>query len=164
MDPLERLVAIQEIRDQIARYAIWFDDKEWESLATLWAEDAVFEVNDLVFDGKAAVLDFLVNCLPEDYNGKHMNATPLVEPDETGRSARARTDVVWISQDFENRIVARYDDEFVRSGGRWLFRRRSEVVVPFIAGAPPMSDTAMAASSTTMRPTETTTPRAEKLA
>ncbi|HEV7642106.1 MAG TPA: nuclear transport factor 2 family protein [Gaiellaceae bacterium] len=164
MDALERLVAIQEIRDQIARYAIWFDDKEWESFATLWADDAVFEVNDLVFDGKAAVLDFLVNCLPDDYSGKHMNATPLVEPDVAGDRARARTDVVWISQDFENRIVARYDDEFVRSDGRWLLRRRSEVVVPFTPGAPPMSATAMEASSPTMRPSETTKSRAEKLA
>jgi hypothetical protein len=163
MDPLERLVAIQEIRDQITRYAIWFDDKEWEAFATLWADDATFEVHDIVFDGKAAVLDFLVHCLPEGYSGKHMNASPLVELDVAGGQARARTDVVWISQDFENRILARYDDEFVRVGDRWLFRRRSEVVVPFIAGEPPMSDTAMAVSSATMRPSQTTTPRAERL-
>jgi hypothetical protein len=164
MDPLERLVAIQEIRDQIVRYAIWFDDKDWEAFASLWADDAVFEVNDMVFDGKAAVLDFLVHCLPGDYSGKHLNAPPLVEPDATGGRARARTDVVWISQDFENRILARYDDEFVCIDGCWLFRRRREVVVPFIAGEPPMSDSALAVSSSTMRPSPTTRPRAEKLA
>jgi hypothetical protein len=152
VDALERLVAIQEIRDQIARYAIWFDDKDWESFATLWTEDAAFEANDLVFEGKAAVLDFLTTCLPADYSGKHMNATPLVEPGPWDDRARARTDVVWLSQDFENRIVARYDDELVRIDGRWLFRRRTEVVLPFVAGAPPMSDTAMAVSSATMRP------------
>jgi ketosteroid isomerase-like protein len=152
MDTLERLVAIQEIRDQIARYAIWFDDKDWEAFATLWADDAVFECNDMAFVGKAAVLDFLTNCLPSDYNGKHMNSPPLVEPTAEGDRARARTDVVWISQDFENRIVARYDDSFVWSGGRWLFARRTEVVVPFIAGDPPMSDTALQVSSSTMRP------------
>jgi SnoaL-like domain len=161
MDALERLVAIQEIRDQIARYAIWFDDKQWESFATLWADDAAFEVNDMAFEGKAAVLDFLVHCLPEDYSGKHLNATPLVEPAASGERARAQTDVVWISQDFENRILARYDDEFVRVDGGWLFRRRSEVVVPFIAGDPPMSDTALQVSSATMRPGQT--PKAEKL-
>ena len=54
--------------------------------------------------------------------------------------------------DFENRIVARYDDIFRLVDGRWLFERRTEVVVPFRAGEPPMSDTAMAVSSATMRP------------
>jgi hypothetical protein len=151
MDALERLVAIQEIRDQIARYAIWYDDKNWQAFATLWADDAAFEVNGMVFDGKPAVLDFLVHCLPDDYSGKHMNASPLVEIDEGGGKARARTDVVWLSQDFENRIVARYDDEFLHVDGRWLFRRRTEVVLPFVAGDPPMSDTALDVSSSTMR-------------
>jgi hypothetical protein len=149
LDPLARLVAIQEIRDQIARYAIWFDDKSWDEFATLWADEAVFEANELRFEGKQAVLEFLVGCLPADYVGKHMNASPLVELD--GERARARTDVVWISQDFENRIVARYDDELVLRYGRWLFAARREQVVPFAPGAPPMSEAALAVSSATMR-------------
>jgi uncharacterized protein (TIGR02246 family) len=152
MDSLERLVAIQEIRDQIARYAIWFDDKDWEAFATLWADDAVFEANGMAFMGKTALLEFLTNCLPSDYSGKHMISPPLVELNADGDRARARTDVVWLSQDFENRIVARYDDGFVRSDGRWLFERRTEIVVPFVAGDPPMSDTAMQVSRSTMRP------------
>jgi hypothetical protein len=152
MDALARLVAIQEIRDQIARYAIWFDDKAWDDFATLWADEAVFEANGLRFEGKAAVLEFLIGCLPADYTGKHMNASPLVEPDASGERARAQTDVVWISQDFENRIIARYDDQFVLRDGRWLFARRFEHVVPFAAGGPPMSETALAVSSATMRP------------
>ncbi len=151
MDALERLIAIQEIRDQIARYAIFFDDKNWEGFAELWADDAAFVGPGMSFEGKPAVLDFLTTCLPADYNGKHMNAPPLVEMLAPDR-ARARTDVVWITMDFENRIVARYDDIFRLVDGRWLFERRSEVVVPFREGEPPMSDTAMDLSSPTMRP------------
>jgi uncharacterized protein (TIGR02246 family) len=151
MDGLERLVAIQEIRDQIARYAIYFDDKNWDDFADLWADDAAFTGPGMAFEGKQAVLDFLTTCLPADYNGKHMNSPPLVELLEPGR-ARARTDVVWITMDFENRIVARYDDVFRLVGDRWLFERRSEIVVPFRAGEPPMSDTALELSSATMRP------------
>jgi hypothetical protein len=151
MDALERLVAIQEIRDQIARYAIFFDDKNWDDFAVLWADDAAFVGPDISFEGKEAVLDFLTTCLPADYNGKHMNSPALIELiDDT--HARARTDVVWITMDFENRIVARYDDSFWLVDGRWLFERRTEVVVPFRAGEPPMSETAMAVSSATMRP------------
>ena len=54
MDALERLVAIQEIRDQIARYAIFFDDKNWDEFAELWADDAAFVGPGMAFKGKAA--------------------------------------------------------------------------------------------------------------
>ena len=33
--------------------------------------------------------------------------------------------------DFANQIVARYDDIFRLVDGRWLFERRTEVVVPY---------------------------------
>jgi hypothetical protein len=117
----------------------------------LWADDAAFVGPGLSFEGKEAVLDFLTTCLPADYNGKHMNSPALIELIDD-MHARARTDVVWITMDFENRIVARYDDSFRLVDGRWLFERRTEVVVPFRAGEPPMSETAMAVSSATMRP------------
>jgi uncharacterized protein (TIGR02246 family) len=151
MDGLERLVALQEIRDVIARYAIYYDDKDWEAFGTLWAEEAAFVANGVAFEGRAALLAFLTTCLPADYSGKHLNSPPLVELAPDGESATARTDVVWISQDFENRIVGRYDDRFVRRDGRWLFLRREESTVPFTPGPPPMSDTAMRVSEATMR-------------
>jgi uncharacterized protein (TIGR02246 family) len=152
MDAVERLVAIQDIRDLIARYAIHYDDKDWDSFGQLWAEDAVFVANGVAFEGRNALLGFLTTCLPDDYAGKHMNSPPLVELAADGETATGRTDVVWISQDFENRIVGRYDDVFVREGGRWLFARRAESTVPFTPGPPPMSTTAMAVSEATMRP------------
>ena len=54
MDALERLVAIQEIRDQIARYAIFFDDKNWDEFAELWTDDAAFVGSGMAFEGKRA--------------------------------------------------------------------------------------------------------------
>ena len=151
MDALERLVAIQEIRDQIARYAILFDDKNWDEFAELWAEDAVWEGPGMVFEGRTELMRFLSTCLPADYNGKHMNSPPLIDLSGPER-ARARTDVVWITHDFANQIVARYDDVFKRVDGRWVFERRTEIVVPYKEGPPPMSDTAIALSGETMRP------------
>jgi hypothetical protein len=151
MDALARLVALQEIRDQIARYAILFDDKSWDEFAELWTEDAVWAGPGMEFTGKAELMGFLSTCLPADYNGKHMNSPPLIELHGEDR-ARARTDVVWITQAFANQIVARYDDSFRLVDGRWLFERRTEIVVPYQAGEPPMSETALAVSSKTMRP------------
>jgi uncharacterized protein (TIGR02246 family) len=152
VEAVERLVAIEEIRALIARYAIHYDDKDWGAFSELWAEDAAFVANGRAFVGKSALLEFLTTCLPADYSGKHMNSPPLVEVAPDGTTASARTDVVWISHDFENRIVGRYDDTFVRRHGRWLFLRRVESTVDFRPGPPPMSETALAVSSATMRP------------
>jgi uncharacterized protein (TIGR02246 family) len=154
MTEVERLAAIEEIRSLIASYAIAFDDKDWETFGSLWTDDAAFAVEGQAFEGKRALLEFLTTCLPDDYSGKHMNSPPLIEVAPDGESATARTDVVWVAQNFENQIVARYQDTLVRDGGRWLFRRREEVVVPFTPGPPPMSDAALSVSSTTMRQEE----------
>jgi uncharacterized protein (TIGR02246 family) len=151
MEIIERLAAIHEIRDLITRYAIHYDDKDWVAFATLWSDDASFVANGVAFEGRERLLEFLTTCLPDDYSGKHMNAPPLVEVAPDGASATAKTDVVWISQDFENRIVGRYDDVFEKRDGRWLFSRRVESTVPYTPGPPPMSETAMRVSAATMR-------------
>lgn len=151
MDTLERLEALQEIRDLIARYAIHYDDKDWEQFGRLWTEDAAFVANGIAFEGREPMLAFLTTCLPADYNGKHMNSPPLIELAPDGQTATGKTDVVWIAQNFENTIVGRYDDLFVKRDGRWLISRRVESTVPFTPGPPPMSETAMSVSEATMR-------------
>lgn len=151
MDAVERLVAIEEIRDLIARYAIDYDDQNWEDFATLWAEDAAFVVEDVAFEGRERLLEFLTTCLPPGYTGKHMNANTRIQIAEDGQTATAQTDVVWIAQNFENQILARYYDTFVRRDGRWLFQRRQEIPVPFKEGFPPYSETALSVSGPTMR-------------
>ena len=42
MDALERLVAVQAIRDLVVTYAMAFDDRDWHRLATVWTEDAAW--------------------------------------------------------------------------------------------------------------------------
>jgi hypothetical protein len=150
MDALERLVAAREIEDLISLYCIAFDDQDWETFGGLWTEDAAFVVGEMAFEGRAPMLEFLTTCLPRGYASKHMISRPLVELESATR-ARARPDVVWIAANFENTIVARYVDTIVKQDGRWLFQRREEEVVPYRNEPPPMSDTAMAVSSSTMR-------------
>ncbi|HEY4277009.1 MAG TPA: nuclear transport factor 2 family protein [Conexibacter sp.] len=152
LDPLQRLVAQQEIRDLIVTYAQSFDDHDWERFATLWTDDAVFAVEGSEpFTGKQALLGFLTTCLPDDYEGRHMNPQTLIALADDGESATAETDVVWIPQNFENTILARYSDTLVRVDGRWLFKRREEYPIAHRPGPPPQSDTAMNVSGSTMR-------------
>ena len=97
------------------------------------------------------MLEFLRTCLPEGYQSKHMISPPIVELADDGMRATAKTDVVWIAQNFENAIVARYDDELVRGADGWRIRRRSETPLRHQPGPPPMSDDALRVSSATMR-------------
>jgi uncharacterized protein (TIGR02246 family) len=150
VDALERLVAVHTIRDLVVTYAMAFDDHDWPRLASLWTDDAVFVVGEQVFEGRKGVMAFLATCLPDDYHGKHLNPQTLVQLADDCQSAIADTDVVWIPQNFQNTILARYHDDVVKEGDRWLFRRREEFPVQYRPGAPPMSGTAMSASSATM--------------
>ena len=151
MDAVERLVSIKEIEDVITRYCFTFDDQDWDGLASLWTEDAAFVAAGMAFEGRDVLIEFLRTCLPEGYTSKHMCSRSLVELDPDGVTAFARTDVVWIAANFENTIVGRYNDTLVKRDGRWLFLRREETPVDFQPGPPPMSDTAVAVSSPTMR-------------
>ena len=151
MDPVQRLLACHEIADVIGRYCMLFDDQDWDGLADLWTADASFEVEDKVFAPRGSLLDFLRTCLPAGFQSKHMIAPPVIDLAEDGLAATARTDVVWISGNFENTIVARYHDDLVNQDGRWRFRRRLEVPMQYTPGPPPMSETATSVSAATMR-------------
>ena len=155
VDPLSRLIAVHEISDLIGRYCMLFDDEDWDGLDQLWTDDAAFVVDDVAFEGRQAVMDFLSTCLPAGYRSKHMIARPLVELADDGASAQARTDVVWIAANFENTIVGRYEDELVRDEAGWRFARRVERPVGFVPGPPPMSDVATGVSEATMRKRDT---------
>ena len=151
MDPVQRLLAYHEIGNVIGRYCMLFDDQDWDGLADLWTADASFEVEDKIFEPREVLLDFLSTCLPAGFQSKHMIAPPVIDLADDGLAAHTRTDVVWISGNFENTIVARYHDDLVNQDGRWRFRRRLEIPMQYTPGPPPMSDTATGVSAATMR-------------
>jgi uncharacterized protein (TIGR02246 family) len=151
-DPLlQELVDRERIRDLLARYPQAFDDRDWVGWDELWTDDLVWVVDGEEIVGLSEVRAFMQNCLPPDYGSKHLCGSPVIELSEDGRTATARTDVVWIAQNYENTIVARYVDTLVKHEDRWRISRREEVVVPFRPGPPPMSEDARALSGPTMR-------------
>lgn len=152
MDALERLTAAREIEDLITRCCILCDDQDWTTFASLWTEDAAFGIEGgSTFEGRDALLDFVTTCLPADYVGKHLCSRSLIEFGPDGATAEAKTDVVWIAANFENTIVSRYNDSLVRRDGRWLFRRRFETPVTYVAGPPPFSELLASSVEATMR-------------
>ncbi len=150
MSEVKRLIAREEISNLLVTYCQSFDDQDWSTFEQLWTDDASFVVEGRSFDGKSVLLDFLTTCLPAGYVSKHMISQPLIRIDENMQTATVRTDVVWIAANFTNAIVGRYVDDIVMDDGRWKFRRREEVPVPYRDGPTPMSDTAQSVSGETM--------------
>jgi uncharacterized protein (TIGR02246 family) len=157
IDSLQELLDREQIRDLIARYPMAFDDQDWDAWAQLWTEDVLWVVDGAPIEGLEAVRAFMTTCLPDGYESKHLCGNPVIEVDPDGQSAHARTDVVWIAQNYENTIVARYIDTLVKRDGRWRIARREERPVPFKPGPPPMSDAALSLSGATMRDITDTT-------
>jgi uncharacterized protein (TIGR02246 family) len=151
MDPLEELIAKDAIRDVLATYPMAFDDRDWDTWEALWTDDVVFVIDGTPIEGLAALKEFTIGCLPDDYTSKHFCGPSLIKVAPDGLSAQARTDVVWIAANHDNQIVARYEDELVKRDGRWLIRRRNEVPIPYHPGPPPMSQAALDLSTPTMR-------------
>jgi uncharacterized protein (TIGR02246 family) len=148
---LDELVDRERIRDLLARYPMAFDDRDWAAWDELWTDDLVWVVDGTPIEGLPAVREFMTHCLPDAYACKHLCGSPVIDLAADGRTAQTRTDVVWIAQNYENTIVARYVDTLRKEGGRWRISRREEVVVPFAPGPPPMSEESKALSGPTMR-------------
>lgn len=129
MDALERLVAQEDIRVLSAKYAMSSDDHDWPLFESLWTEDAVWSTADARFEGRAAIVEFLKNCLVDDYFGKHINAQSIIEVAADGQSATGLTDVLWLAQNSEVQVMARYVDLVVRQHDRWYFKKREEVAI-----------------------------------
>ena len=151
MDALEELIAREAIRDLIARYPMAFDDRDWDAWEALWTEDVVFVVDGVPIEGLPAVKAFMMQCLPQDYQSKHLCGPSVIEIADDGATAHAKTDVVWIAANYNNQIVARYVDTLVKRDGRWLISRREEWTVPYRPGPPPMSAESVELSGATMR-------------
>jgi uncharacterized protein (TIGR02246 family) len=151
VDALEELLAKEACRELVARYTIAFDDHDWDAWERLWTDDVAFVVDGVPIEGLDAVRSFMQGCLPPDHQSKHMCSNPVIDVAPDGLSAHGRTDVVWIAQNYENTIVARYVDTFVKQDGRWKISRREEFPVPFKPGPPPMSAAAIELSGPTMR-------------
>ena len=156
MDALEELLAREAIRDLLARYPMAFDDRDWEAWEALWTDDLVFVVDGVPIEGLAAVKEFMMACLPQDYISKHLCGPSVIELAPDGLSASAKTDVVWIAANYNNQIVARYVDTLVKTESGWRISRREEYPVPFRPGPPPMSDASLQLSSATMRKEQST--------
>jgi len=130
-EPVQRLIAIEEIKQLKARYFRFLDTKRWDEWGSVFATDVVMDVPeaDMVVTGRAEVVDFVRSAL-EGTRTAHHGHMPEIEITgaDTGRGTWAMFDYVeWPSAEGEPRVglngYGHYLDEYIREDGQWRIAR-----------------------------------------
>jgi 3-phenylpropionate/cinnamic acid dioxygenase small subunit len=137
---LRQLFDLEEIKQLKARYCRFVDGKEWEGFRTLFADDAVFDLEGMgQFDSAESFVAAVSSRNPESSRTVHQTHTPEISVN--GDEATG----IWPMYDFVDRIVddgrkafqgyGYYHETYRREDGTWriaslrLVRlRRDEVV------------------------------------
>jgi ketosteroid isomerase-like protein len=127
VDPLQRLMAIEEIHQLKARYFRFLDTKRWDEWATVFARDVVMEVPeaDMVTSGRDEVVAAVSGALEraQTVHHGHMPEIEITGPD-TAHGVWAMFDYVeWPAKDDGTRVgltgYGHYLEEYVREDGGW---------------------------------------------
>lgn len=128
----EQYAARLQIAELVARFSDAANRHDWEAMAELYADDAIWETAagklGFRYQGRAAIRKFLL----ENPNGVEVLAytttTPFIETlsDERARTRLNMTEYLRILATGETkRIVGVYEDELIKRRGRWQFAHRS---------------------------------------
>jgi len=135
---LQRLEDIESVKQLKARYCAFCDDNyNPQGIASLFTDDGVWDGGDLgTAEGHAAIIKFFERAPSAFSFAIHNVMNPIIEIDgdrASGRwyllqplirKSRNGEDAMW--------LAGRYEDEYVRIGGEWKFKRL-KFITHFIA-------------------------------
>jgi hypothetical protein len=135
----------REIRELLIRYAVCLDRRDFAGYSALFTEDGHWYGRAGDVRGRAAIEQMLLDSFgptPEGFvntSNFHLMTNFLIEVD--GDNARADSRITYFARGENDRpvpmLAGRYEDEFVRVDGRWLFASRQVIgEIPTIAEAP----------------------------
>ena len=107
----------KEIRDLLAAYAIALDVDDFDGCLKLFADDGEFLVYGKTLAGRR-----IREMFARAPRGLHLCGATLV--DLHGETATVRSKMLFVDSSTHQLRPALYDDDLVRSRGRWQFRRR----------------------------------------
>lgn len=139
IDPIERLVAVEEIRRLKARYFWAVDRKDWAGLATVFTDDAVFDMTaemahqggrtseasgEVIVIGGPAIAEFCASVVTDDVVSVHHGYMPVIDVTAPEAASGRWTMDDWV--DFGDREMhghGWYEEEYRRTGGEWRISR-----------------------------------------
>ncbi|AJE47854.1 nuclear transport factor 2 family protein [Celeribacter indicus] len=134
MDPLSRLVAIEEIRSLAIRYCHFRDQLQLDEMADLFEEDAIYEFGELfggTVVGRPSIREEFERSrqigdgLP--FATLHTISTHWVEmlDEQTAEGRCFLTDFVFGTEENPLKALVIYDDVYAFTNGAWKFRKRT---------------------------------------
>jgi ketosteroid isomerase-like protein len=126
--PVEDRLAIRELVESYNDAVMRFDAEAW---ADNWADDAIWSLPGVgEVTGKGAIVATWKRAMSAfEFVGFFASAGPIVV---TGASATG----TWYQQEFlhqkdgaKRAVTGRYQDEYVKRGGRWYFTKRVYAVL-----------------------------------
>jgi ketosteroid isomerase-like protein len=119
----------EAIRDLMSAYCFYVDNGEFDKLAGLFTEDAIFEAGPFGrLQGRRAIYDFINAQVPRPGEGparKHCTLNHVIRL--SGSEARADSYVVVLrecSAGIMASLAGRYEDILVKQAGEWRFKVR----------------------------------------
>lgn len=125
MDEIQQLVAQNEIRNLVARYAHLVDDAQVQEWSELFVEDGRMEAWAMPLEGRPALVEWITGVLQGPKLRHIMGGTHVVVDSAT--EAHGTADMVLLAAVEGAWVVAgapRYVDRYVKADGGWRFAER----------------------------------------
>ena len=133
LDALEQRITRLEDMNQIEKlqraYGYFVDKGQWTQLSEMFADDATLEIGGKgLFLGKAHVLKYMHDAFGADgpkfgMIANHMQFQPIVDVSPDGKHGWIRSRA-WVMS-LGGWGLPIYEDEFIKEGGVWKFKRES---------------------------------------
>jgi uncharacterized protein (TIGR02246 family) len=139
-DTLQKLADKMEIEALVARYVIGLDTLDADAYASVFAEDAVFDVSGTVYRGRDAIRKIVTDLQESRARNEaagtpspalyHVMSNTFIEIlDETNARHQSYAQTLRAGDDgrFVIGFMGRYEDELVKRDGRWVIQSRKLV-------------------------------------
>jgi ketosteroid isomerase-like protein len=122
--PVDDRLAIRELVDSYNDAVMRFDAEAWRSN---WAEDASWSLpgaGDI--KGRDAIVGVWQQAMSAfEFVGFFASAGPILVDGTTASGTWYQQEFLHQKDGVKRRITGRYDDQYVKQGGRWYFSRRA---------------------------------------
>lgn len=119
--PAEDVAAIRALHD---RYADAVNRRDADAWGALWAEDAVWDLMGTRVEGRAAIVGLWSQAMAGFAFVGFFSQVGAVAVSGDRAEGRVWTHEVLENADGERRPLGRYDDQYVKRDGAWLFAER----------------------------------------
>ena len=129
--PIEDRLAIRELHDAYCDAVLRRDPDDW---GALWTEDAVWSLMGTEVIGRENIVNLWNGAMSQFDAVSFLGIPGSLEVTGDTASGRYQTHEILV-ENGEPRIAGgRYDDEFVRIDGQWLYSKRIFVIVAQLGG------------------------------